>query len=116
MSDWINYAIPASIIIPLYSWTSLLFSIPLFFIEPVVFIVLLINGGSFSDNSNSYYYYLWALLIGWFGIPFFDFLAIFAEIILIPTFIVAVTIAAVGLFSIYVFLYYVIPTKGYNYN
>ena len=58
MSDWIYYALPASIVVPLYSWISLFFSIPLFFIEPIVLIVLLFSGGSFSDSSNTYYYYL----------------------------------------------------------
>ena len=90
MSEWAIYVLPASIIVPLYSWTSLFFSIPLFIIEPVVLIILLFNGGSFSDSSNIYYYYLWALVIAWFGIPFFYFLAIFGEIILIPLFIIAI--------------------------
>ena len=55
MTLWKYYAMPATIVLPLYCWTSLFFSIPLFIIEPIVLIALLFDGGSFSNSSNNYY-------------------------------------------------------------
>ena len=113
MQDWVYYVLPASIFVPLYSWTLLFFAVPLFFIEPLYFIFLLLNGASFSNKLTNYYYYLWTLVVAWFGIPIFEFFAIFGEIFLIPIFFIGLTyILANYIFFIIFVLYYILPKNG----
>ena len=75
-------------IVPLYSWTSLLFSVPLFLIEPIVILVLYLLGGSFTDTSNIYFIYLWNLVVAWLGLPIFIFMSVMCEFYLIISIIV----------------------------
>ena len=97
----------------MYSWISLFYSIPLSIIEPIIIALLYFKGGSITDSDNIYFTYLWNLIVAWTGLPFFVTLAILAEIILIPSFIIGLIIVII--YYIYLVILYII-FKDWTYD
>ena len=93
--------------VPIYSWLSLFFGIPMFFIEPLIAIYCYTTGGSYTFYYTDKTFYLWVSTISWVILPLCWFLSIFGEIILIPSFFLGLPalLASLGLF---VFLLYAV--------
>ncbi len=73
-------------IIPIFCWVELVFTVPLFFADPIIsiyYIIEYLNGKVSLDD-----YRIWLPIVSWFALPLADFLAIAFEIILIPSFII----------------------------
>ena len=74
------------VLIPVYCWIAVFFSIPLFFIEPIIAYVAYYYGGTYTGSNNASYVLILVTVL-WACIPLADFMAIFGEIFLIPSFL-----------------------------
>ena len=74
------------VLIPVYCWIAVFFSIPLFVIEPIIAYVAYYYGGTYTGSNNASYVLILVTVL-WACIPLADFMAIFGEIFLIPSFL-----------------------------
>ena len=105
--------------VPIYCWYSLFFSIPLAIVESVYALYFIKDFGfDFTSATKlNFLFYLWICVGLIISIPFAQFMAIFGEIILIPSFFIGIPINIVASITLYIILlYYALLSFGTIYG